>query len=83
MNTRDITAHYHDSAAVVIAGGRLVAVTQEKRLSRKEQELRFPVQAIRYCLKERGADVSAIDLVFYFAGNDMAQSITNSSIPLN
>jgi predicted NodU family carbamoyl transferase len=83
MNIRGIPGHCHDSAVVVTAGDRLAAVTQEIRLSRKEQELRFPAQTTRYWLKERSADASAIDLVFHFAGNDIAQSIQNSSIQMN
>lgn len=61
-----ISAYYHDSAACLLIGDRIVAAVQEERFSRKRHDSGFPTQAIRYCLDTGGIalqDLSAI--VFY------------------
>jgi len=61
-----ISAYYHDSAAVLLADGRIVAAAQEERFSRKKHDARFPANAIRYCLREGDIDLAAVDhIVFY------------------
>ena len=47
-----ISAYYHDSAAVLLIDGRIVAAAQEERFSRKKHDARFPGNAIKYCLGE-------------------------------
>jgi carbamoyltransferase len=49
-----ISAFYHDSAAAVVAGGRIVAAAQEERFTRRKHDLRFPENAVAYCLAEAG-----------------------------
>ncbi|HLF19138.1 MAG TPA: carbamoyltransferase [Candidatus Omnitrophota bacterium] len=49
-----ISAFYHDSAAALIKNGTIVAAAQEERFTRKKHDHNFPVNAIRYCLKEAG-----------------------------
>jgi carbamoyltransferase len=47
-----ISAYYHDSAACLLADGEIVGAAQEERFTRKKHDARFPVNAIRYCLKQ-------------------------------
>ena len=54
MNILGISALYHDSAAVLLQDGRIVAAAQEERFTRKKHDPGFPLQAIRYCLAEGG-----------------------------
>lgn len=49
-----ISAFYHDSAAVLLRDGSLVAAAQEERFSRIKHDERFPRHAIKYCLEEGG-----------------------------
>ena len=49
-------AFYHDSAACLLKDGHIVAAAQEERFTRKKHDAHFPVNAVRYCLKE-GADL--------------------------
>src|SRR5689334_15410592 len=49
-----ISAHYHDSAAALIADGQIVAAAQEERFSRRKHDPSFPQRAIDYCLAEAG-----------------------------
>jgi carbamoyltransferase len=61
-----ISAYYHDSAAVLLIDGRIVAAAQEERFSRKKHDARFPANAIKYCLGEGGLKLNDIDhIVFY------------------
>jgi carbamoyltransferase len=47
-----ISCYYHDSAACLIDGGRIVAAAQEERFTRVKHDSGFPVNAVRYCLAE-------------------------------
>ena len=49
-----ISAFYHDSAACLVAAGRVVAAAQEERFTRKKHDPSFPKNAIEYCLREGG-----------------------------
>lgn len=49
-----LSAYYHDSAAVLLIDGRLVAAAQEERFTRKKHDSSFPIHAIRYVLREAG-----------------------------
>ncbi|MEE8412756.1 MAG: carbamoyltransferase N-terminal domain-containing protein, partial [Acidobacteriota bacterium] len=41
-----ISAFYHDSAACLVAAGRVVAAAQEERFTRKKHDPSFPKNAI-------------------------------------
>ena len=61
-----LSAYYHDSAAVLIEDGRIVAAAQEERFSRKKHDASFPKRAIEYCLEQGGVSLPEIDhFVFY------------------
>ena len=61
-----ISAYYHDSAAALIVNGEIIAAAQEERFTRIKQDKRFPISAIKYCLKEAGCELSEVDrIVFY------------------
>lgn len=47
-----ISCFYHDSAAVLIEDGVIVAAVQEERFTRKKHDQSFPINAIKYCLKK-------------------------------
>jgi carbamoyltransferase len=49
-----ISCYYHDSAACLIDGGRIVAAAQEERFTRIKHDSAFPAHAVRYCLAEGG-----------------------------
>ena len=46
-----ISALYHDSAAVLLKEGDIVAAAQEERFTRLKNDHRFPEQAIDFCLR--------------------------------
>jgi carbamoyltransferase len=61
-----ISAYYHDSAAALLSGGKPVAAAQEERFSRKKNDERFPKNAVAFCLKRAGIDVSDLDAVVFY-----------------
>ena len=46
MNVLGISCFYHDSSAVLIKDGQLVAAAQEERFTRKKHDFSFPKNAI-------------------------------------
>jgi carbamoyltransferase len=66
MRILGISAFYHDSAAALVADGRVVAAAQEERFTRKKHDASFPRNAIGYCLEAVGAGLSDIDHVAFY-----------------
>jgi len=61
-----ISCWYHDSAATLIFDGEIIAAAQEERFTRVKQDSSFPVEAIKYCLKEGNIYLDDINkIVFY------------------
>lgn len=61
-----ISALYHDSAAALLDNGEIIAAAQEERFTRQRYDLRFPENAIRYCMREAGITFSDLDAVVYY-----------------
>jgi carbamoyltransferase len=45
-----ISAFYHDSAAALLQGGKILFAVHEERLSRRKHDPRFPVKSVAACL---------------------------------
>jgi carbamoyltransferase len=66
MYTLGISAYFHDSAACLLKDDRIVAAVQEERFTRKKNDERFPLNSIRYCLREAKITLAQVDhIVFY------------------
>ncbi|NJB68717.1 carbamoyltransferase [Desulfobaculum xiamenense] len=61
-----ISAFYHDSAAVLLRGGRIVAAAQEERFTRRKHDPAFPRNAVRYVLDEGGLRLEDLDAVAFY-----------------
>src|SRR4051794_5562986 len=61
-----ISAYYHDSAAVLVRNGEVLAAAQEERFSRRKHDPRFPLRAINYCLGEAFIDPSDLAAVVFY-----------------
>jgi carbamoyltransferase len=66
MNILGISAYYHDSAAALLRDGEIIAAAQEERFSRKKHDARFPINAIKYCIKESGACLQDFDYIVFY-----------------
>lgn len=61
-----ISAFYHDSAAVLIINGEVIAAVQEERFTREKHTPDFPIQAIKYCLEEGGLEIDELDAIVFY-----------------
>src|SRR5258706_3803916 len=66
MRILGISAYYHDSAATLVDGGKVVAAAQEERFTRKKHDSGFPHQAIHSCLETTGTRPGDLDLVAFY-----------------
>jgi carbamoyltransferase len=66
MRVLGISAFYHDSAAALIADGRIVAAAQEERFTRKKFDADYPRHAIDYCLNAGGVTLADVDYVAFY-----------------
>ncbi|GGV22085.1 carbamoyltransferase [Actinomadura cremea] len=73
MRVLGINAIFHDPAAALVIDGRVVAATEEERLSRRKHGKRpvpfsgweLPEKAARWCLDEAGLEPGDLDAVAY------------------
>jgi carbamoyltransferase len=61
-----ISAFYHDSAAAITIGGKIIAAAQEERFTRDKHTPDFPVNAIKYCLEEAGLSIDELDAIVFY-----------------
>ncbi|MGE4263899.1 MAG: carbamoyltransferase [Desulfovibrio sp.] len=61
-----LSAYYHDSAAVLLVDGQIVAAAQEERFTRKKHDPGFPHHAARYCLAEGGLAIADLEAVAFY-----------------
>ena len=61
-----LSCYYHDSAAALIKNGEIIAAAQEERFSRKKHDSRFPKNAVLYCLKSQGINLSDVKNIIYY-----------------
>ncbi len=66
MRVLGISAFYHDSAAALIADGRIVAAAQEERFTRKKFDASYPRHAVEYCLKAGDVTLADVDYVAFY-----------------
>lgn len=66
MKILGISCFYHDSAAVLIDDGKIVAAAEEERFSRVKHDSGFPTRAIEFCLSTGKIETKDVDwIVFY------------------
>lgn len=58
------SAYSHDSSACIIKNGKVMAAAEEERFTRVKHDNGFPINAIKFSLKE--ADVTEVDAVVFF-----------------
>ena len=66
MNILGLSAYYHDSAAVLVCDGQIIAAAQEERFTRRKHDAGFPANAVAYCLDAGRLDVEDIDYVAFY-----------------
>lgn len=66
MKILGISAFYHDSAAVIIEDGVIIAAAQEERFTRKKHDPGFPTEAVKFCLRYAGTSIDQLDAIAFY-----------------
>jgi carbamoyltransferase len=66
MTILGISALYHDSAAVILRDGEILAAAQEERFSRIKHDASFPSASLRWCLQYAGCGLRGIDAIAFY-----------------
>lgn len=66
MNILGISCYFHDSAAVLLRDGQVVAAAEEERFSRKKHDSNFPYHAVEFCLRTGALAGPELDYVVFF-----------------
>ncbi len=61
-----ISCFYHDSAAVLLCDGEVIAAAQEERFTRIKHDESFPSRATDFCLQQAGISVEELDYVIFY-----------------
>lgn len=61
-----ISAFYHDSAAALVIGGKVVAAAQEERFTRDKHTPDFPTQSVKYCMEFAGLEMDELDAIVFY-----------------
>ncbi len=61
-----VSAFYHDSAAALILNGEIISAAQEERFTRKKHDSSFPINAIKFLLKDNKIELSSIDYIVFY-----------------
>ncbi|MDR0232832.1 MAG: carbamoyltransferase [Dysgonamonadaceae bacterium] len=61
-----ISAFYHDSAAALVIGDKVIAAAQEERFTRDKHTPDFPKNAVKYCLDEAGLEIDDLDAIVFY-----------------
>ena len=66
MKILGISGLYHDSAAVLYSNGELIAAAQEERFTRVKHDSSFPINSIKFCLREASFSLQEIDAISFY-----------------
>jgi carbamoyltransferase len=61
-----ISAFYHDSAACILKGGKIIAAAQEERFTRIKHDSNYPHNAIEFVLKYANLRLSEVEHIVFF-----------------
>ena len=58
-----LNCFHADAAAALVRDGRLVAAVEEERFNRLKHSAGFPLEAIKWCLRQGGVDLRELDAI--------------------
>ncbi len=70
-----LNAYHADSSAAIFKDGIMIAATEEERFTRVKHWAGFPVQAIKFCLREAG--ISLHEVAYITIGRDPKAKFMN------
>jgi carbamoyltransferase len=61
MKILGINNSSHDSSAALVIDGKIIAASEEERFDRVKHSGNFPINAIKFCLKESSLCINDVD----------------------
>ena len=61
-----ISAFYHDSAATLVKNGEIISAVQEERFTRIKHDSSFPINSIKFLLKEQNIKMSDVNYIVFY-----------------
>lgn len=61
-----ISCYYHDSSAALMKDGIIVAGAEEERFTRRKHDNSFPINAIKYCLKNQCITIDEVGYIGFY-----------------
>ncbi|MGE0707237.1 MAG: carbamoyltransferase [Planctomycetota bacterium] len=58
-----LNCYHADAAAALVRDGHIVAAVEEERFNRIKHSAGFPLEAVRYCLRQGGVDLRDVDAI--------------------
>jgi len=58
---------HHDAAAVLVVDGKVVSALEEERLNRIKHTDKFPIEAIRFVLRQQNLKLEELDQICYYS----------------
>ena len=75
-----LNAFHADSSAALLRDGNLVAAAEEERFRRLKHWAGFPSEAIAFCLREAGVQLSDVDHIAYNQDSSRERSAKNFAL---
>jgi carbamoyltransferase len=66
MKILGISCYYHDSAAALVDGDKVIAAVEEERFTRIKHDFGFPEKSINFCLNYAGISAAELDAVVFY-----------------
>ena len=61
-----ISAFYHNSAAVLVCNGKIVAAAEEERFTRVKGDASFPIHSVMFCLEKESIGMDEVEKVVFY-----------------
>lgn len=58
-----INSYHADSSAAILINGKIITAIEEERFKRVKHWSGFPIESIKYCLKEANIDIEQVDYI--------------------
>ena len=80
MKILGISSDIWITSAVLVEDGRIIAAAPEERFNRQKMYRNFPLEAIKYCLKEANCSLEDVDYINLYEYPDFTTRVGNMSV---
>jgi carbamoyltransferase len=66
MYVLGISCYFHDASVALLKDGKIIAAAEEERFTRKKHDTSFPINAIKYCLKNQNISINDVRYIGFY-----------------